>query len=132
MKDNSAEITPKNSKYDNKKRKKLISIIVLQVAVIIHALSGVFSKMASGHEFLTWEFILPYGLSLFCMLLFAVLWQYSLKRISLINAFLSKAMGTIWMALFGFILFKEAITIGRIIGLLLVIVGSFFVVFKDE
>ena len=96
-----------NENLDQSKRSdvavKVISIVILQVAVLVHALAGVFSKFASGNEFWSWAYWIPFGISLACTFAYALLWQLTLKRISLITAFLGKSLGTAWMALFGYL-----------------------------
>ena len=119
-------------KWDSDKKKKIYSLIALQVAVLIHSLSSVFSKLASGNPFFSWEYWIPFALSLGCTFFYALMWQIALKRLSLISAFLGKSVGTIWAAVFGCLIFKETLTPGKVIGLLLVLAGTFLVVTKDE
>ena len=114
------------------KESRIASVAILQIAVLFQAVAGVFSKLASGNNFWSWEYWLPFGASLFCTFIFALLWQVALKRISLISAFLGKSVGTFWMALFGCLLFQETLNFGKIIGLLLVIGGAFLVVTEHE
>ena len=120
------------AKYDSDKKKKIYSLIALQAAVFIHALAGVFSKLASGNLFFSWEYWIPFGLSLCCTFFYALTWQIALKKLSLISAFLGKSVGTIWTAVFGCVIFKEVLTPGKVIGLILVLAGTFLVVTKDE
>ena len=119
-------------KYDSDKKKKIYSLIALQVAVLIHALAGLCSKLASGNPFFSWEYWIPFALSLGCTFVYALMWQIALKRLSLISAFLGKSVGTVWMALFGCLIFKEVLTLGKVLGLILVLAGTFLVVTKDE
>lgn len=122
----------KKMKYDSDKQKKMYSLIALQIAVLIHALAGVFSKLASGNPFFSWEYWIPFAMSLGCTFFYAMMWQIALKRLSLISAFLGKSVGTVWMAVFGCLIFKEVLTPGKVIGLILVLAGTFLVVTKDE
>lgn len=131
MREENANILPDGIRH-RKDRRKWISILLLQAAVFIQSLAGVFSKFASGNNFWSWNYWFPFGLSLVCTGLYALLWQLSLKRLSLLSAFLGKAVGTVWMAIFGCLLFQEVLNAGKVVGLILVVVGSFFVVSEHE
>ncbi len=122
--------TPAKEKSNGKRI--IIGIIILQIAVIIHSFSGVFAKFASGNDFWSWEYWIPYGASLVCTLIYALLWQQVLKRVPLSTAFLCKSTGTVWVVVLGCLIFKEVLTVGKIIGLVLVVVGSLIVVDKNE
>ena len=112
--------------------KYVLYLLILQGAVLIHALAGVFSKLASGHPFLSWDYLLPFGTSLFLTFLYALFWQTALKRIPLISAFFLLFVGTVWTALFGVLIFHEQLTAGKIFGLVLVVLGALLVVTGNE
>ena len=113
-------------------KSRVAGVLILQVAVFIQSLSGVFSKFASGNDFWSWSYWVPFGISLLCTFVFALLWQIALRRLSLISAFLGKSVGTVWMAFFGCLLFREVLNFGKILGLVLVIIGSALVVTDHE
>ena len=119
-------------KTDTKPKGKALLLIGLQLAVLMFASSGVFTKLASAESFLSFNFLLLYGVAIFIMFIYAVLWQQFLKHIPLSTAYASKSVSTVWTMLFGFLFFKETITFSMMIGAIVIIVGVFIVVTADE
>ena len=113
-------------------RGKVFLLIGLQLAVLMFASSGVFTKLAAAESFLSFKFLLLYGVAIFIMFVYAVLWQQFLKHIPLSTAYASKSVSTVWTMLFGFLFFKETVTISMMIGAIVIIVGVFIVVTADE
>jgi len=104
-------------------KNKIGSIMVLQAALCLYSFAGVFSKLAAGYDFLSKEFILLYGGSIAVLVLYAVIWQQVLKRVPLITAYANKAIVVAWGMLWGILLFGEAVTIGQLFGILLIMGG---------
>lgn len=117
----------------NKKPKSRIFLLIgLQLAVLMFASSGIFTKLASAREFLSLQFLLLYGVAIMIMFVYAVLWQQFLKHIPLTTAYASKSISTVWTMLFGFLVFRETVTVSMMIGAVVIIVGVFIVVTADE
>lgn len=114
----------------NKTRIK--DLIFLQVIFFIYSFVGVFSKIASLESFMSVEFWFYYGISLVVLLLHTFLWQLTLKRFSLIIAFSCKSLVILWGIIWGRILFNEIVTINKIIGGAIVILGILFLVRENE
>ena len=121
-----------NTQNKKKTGSRLILLIGLQLAVLMFASSGIFTKLASAQEFLSIRFIVLYGIAIFIMFAYAVLWQQFLKHIPLTTAYASKSVSTVWTMLFGFLVFRETVTISMMIGAAVIIVGVFIVVTADE
>lgn len=119
-------------KRKNKSKGRMLLIIGLQLAVLMFASSGIFTKLASAESFLSIKFLCFYGLAIGIMFVYAVLWQQFLKYIPLSTAYASKSVSTVWTMLFGFLFFQETITLSMIIGAVVIIVGVFIVVTADE
>ena len=66
------------------------------------------------------------------LLLYAVVWQQILKRISLSTAYASRATGVIWGVVWGVIIFNEGITWNMILGTLVILLGLYLVVTSNE
>ena len=81
------------------------------------------SKFASGQVPFSFRFFLFYGLEILILGIYALIWQQVLKKFKLTTAYANKAATIIWGIIFGVIFFKEVITIKKIIGALIVIVG---------
>ena len=111
-----------------KKKAKIKDIFILQLVIAIYTLSTVFAKFASGQEFLSFEFILFYGIEMVILGLYAIIWQQLIKKFDISVAYANKAMGLLWSIL----IFNDTITIKNIIGVIIVIVGTIIVNSEDE
>ena len=103
--------------------KKMKSILLLHIFIMIYSMTGVLSKMAAGESFLSFKFCLLYGLMIMLLGVYAIGWQQIIKNIPLTTAFANKAVTTIWGLIWGMLIFKESITLGKIAGVVLVAVG---------
>lgn len=115
-----------------KNKAKIKNYLFLHILIFILSFSGVASKFAAKHEFLSFEYILFYGISIFVLGFYALAWQQVLKRIPLTTAFCNKAATIIWGMLWGVLIFGEQITINMIIGAVIVLIGVCLVVTSDE
>lgn len=113
-------------------KKQLKYFAFLHIIIFLLSLGGVASKMASGKEFMSFEFILFYGLVILDLGIYAILWQQMLKHIPLTTAFCNKAVGIIWGMLWGALIFQERITANMVIGAVIVLIGVCLVVTSDE
>lgn len=110
------------------------SFIYLHLLLFTYSLGTIFSKLASKEHFLSFKFCIFYGLVLFILFLYALLWQQVLKKIPLITAYANKSITVIWGILWGYIFFDESITIFKIIGSIIIIIGVYLFVsdIKEE
>ena len=70
-----------------KKKTKIRDICILQAVIAVYTLSTVFAKFASGQEFLSFEFILFYGIEMVILGLYAIIWQQLIKSTSMIYSY---------------------------------------------
>ncbi len=108
---------------DQKKRFQIKDILMLQIVFFIYSINSVVAKFASAQEPFSLNFILLYGLELCVLGVYALLWQQLIKRMELSVAYSNKAVVLLWAMVFGALLFKEQITLTKVAGILLVIVG---------
>lgn len=108
---------------DQKKRFQIKDILMLQIVFFIYSINSVVAKFASAQEPFSLNFILLYGLELCVLGVYAILWQQLIKRMELSVAYSNKAVVLLWAMVFGALLFKEQITLTKVAGILLVIVG---------
>lgn len=106
--------------------------IILHLSLFFSSLSGVASKMAAKSTFLSWEFFLYYGLVLFIMFAYALIWQQVLKHVPLTLAYANKPVSLIWGMVWGAIFFGEKIRLSMIAGALIIFAGIYLVVTSDE
>ena len=103
---------------DQKRKFQIKDILMLQIVFFIYSINSVVAKFASAQEPFSLNFILLYGLELCVLGVYAILWQQLIKRMELSVAYSNKAV-----VVFGALLFKEQITLTKVAGILLVIVG---------
>lgn len=110
---------------------KIKELLILQFIIMIYTLSSVVAKFASGEEFLSFNFILFYGLEILILGIYAILWQQIIKKFDLSVAYANKAMSLLWALLWAVLFFKENISIKNVIGVIIVIIGT-IIVNKDD
>ena len=108
---------------DQKRKFQIKGILMLQIVFFIYSIISVVAKFASAQEPFSLNFILLYGLELCVLGVYAILWQQLIKRMELSVAYSNKAVVLLWAMVFGALLFKEQITLTKVAGILLVIVG---------
>ncbi len=92
------------------------NLLLLAAAFLVYSSESIFIKLASNEETMSVSFIIYYGLAICVLGVYAVLWQFVLKRISLSIAFMCKSITLILILLIAHILFGETITINNILG----------------
>lgn len=108
------------------------SLLLMQGSALIYSVSNIFSKYASREGGLSLKFILFYGLSLFVMFVYAILWQQILKRVDMIVAYSNRLVAMIWGVVWGVLIFQEQLTLFNIIGTFIILIGLYLVVSDDE
>lgn len=106
------------------------TFLLLHLLLAVYSLSSVFSKLAASESFLSFKFCMFYGLVIFLLMIYALFWQQVIKRLPLVLAYANKAVTVIWGMIWGAVLFNEGITIKKVIGAVIVIVG--IVLFAKE
>ena len=120
-----------NNKLEVRKKVSIKTIMILQIVVMVYTLSTVSAKFASSAEFMSLKFIICYGIEIFILGVYAILWQQIIKKIPLSIAYANKAISLLWSIIWAVLFFSETITIKNIIGIIIVIIGT-MVVNSDE
>ena len=102
---------------------KAILYVALHLFLMVYATSGLISKLAAGEEFLSLPFILLYGTEILLLAFYAIGWQQFIKRMPLSVAYANKAVTVVWGCIWGMLIFHEHLTVGRIVGAMLVLAG---------
>ena len=111
---------------------KLKNFLFMQFATLIYSLSSICSKFASAETFLSFRYILFMGLMVFCLGIYAILYQQILKKNPLSVAFANKGTTILWAILLGYLIFREEVTVFNIIGALIVLCGIIFMAREGE
>ena len=90
---------------------------------MVYSLSGLVSKTAAGVPFLSWQFCLLYAALIALLGVYAIGWQQILKRMDLTTAFSNKAVTVVWGIIWGALFFLEPVTIPKIVGAAMIVVG---------
>ena len=105
---------------------KAKALIFLHMILVMYSLGGVFAKFAGTQEFGSVYFFIYYGIELLILLLYTIFWQQIIKILPLTLMFANKAITIIWGIVFGMVIFGEKLTLGKIIGSVLIILGIIF------
>ncbi len=110
------------------------ALLLLFFTLLMYSACSVFAKL-SGNAMEagdTTGFLVFLALEFLMLVVYSLLWQFVLKQLPLNVAYASKALCTLWTCLFGILLFHEGITLGKALGLLLVLGGVYLVVTDHE
>lgn len=102
---------------------KISSILFLLITNLIYATVGIYTKLASQQEFLSWKYLLAFVGAIGVIGVYAILWQQIIRRIELSTAYMFKGTTIIFTMLFAHWLFGEQITWNNIVGAIIIIVG---------
>lgn len=109
------------------KNPNLRQTFFLHISILVFSTTGIFSKMAANNInqngiFDIWTFIFG-GLMLLNCGIYAIFWQQNLKHFEVNVAYAHRAVYNVWSLLWAFLIFSEEITVGNIIGTVLIIAG---------
>lgn len=111
---------------------KLKNYLFLHASLLLYSIGAIFAKIASTKTFLSFEFILYYGLFLLVLFIYAILWQQILKRFPLTVAFANKAITILWGIIWGCLFFGETLRWGMLLGSIIIVSGIYLVVSDDK
>lgn len=98
-------------------------ICALVAVNLLYACVALFTKFASQQEFGSKAYCLGLVGAIGVMGAYAICWQQILKRVELSAAYMFKGTSIIFIMLFAFALFGEAITIMNVIGAIVIVIG---------
>ena len=106
--------------------------IILQLSILLDAMSGVASKLARNHADNRMLYILLMGSVIGLMGVFALLWQQILKHMSLTFATTFRPFRSVYTLLLSALIFSEKITLRNGLGVLIIIAGILIGAKEDE
>lgn len=98
-------------------------IFIMHVMLLFYSAGSISSKLASKETFMSFRFLLLYGILLLVLAGYAIGWQQVIKHLPLTTAYANKAITIIWGILWGSLVFHERVTVGKLIGALFVLGG---------
>lgn len=98
-------------------------LFCLHIMLMIYSMSGICSKLAAQEAFLSPRFCLYYACIIFLLGFYAIGWQQIIKRLPLTTAFANKAVTIVWGIIWGAVFFHERISVGKIAGAVIVVIG---------
>lgn len=110
------------------------SFLWLHITLLLYAVVSIFAKyaglaMAAEQRSATFFWL---GLEFLTLLVYTLLWQQTLGRMPLSFAYSNKAICTLWSCLFGILFFGETLTLGKAVGIIVVLAGVWLVVSDHE
>ena len=112
--------------------------LALQAVFLIYSFTSLSQKIASSflpknagtteeflQQLLNWKLILSAGLVVLLLGVYAILWQQVIKRFQLSVAYANKAITLLWALVWGVFIFHEDLTVGKVAGILLVMIGIY-------
>lgn len=113
------------------KKSALKDYALLHCSFLIYSFVAVLSKLAALQGMFTIRFFVFAVLEVAVLGIYALLWQQCLKRFSLIKAYANKGIVVLWNLLWAAVLLHERITLGNMLGSVIIILGI-VVVSSDE
>lgn len=99
------------------------TLLLLHALLMLFSLSGICSKLAASHPFMSREFVLLYGGMVLILAVYALGWQQVIKRMPLTSAYANRAVTIVWGIVWGVTLFHETVSPAKIVGAAVVLVG---------
>ena len=107
------------------------ALLILHILLLLYSFADLASKFAAGNVFLSWGFIICYGIVLVILAGYALGWQQIIKRMSLTTAYANRGITVVWGIFWGFVFFGESITLFKIVGAIMIIVGIALFSYSD-
>ncbi len=102
-------------------------VAILQAVVVIYSIASMMAKFASGQPVESLRFWIFFGLDVFFLGVYAILWQQMIKRFELSVAYTNRAMALLWSVVWSVVVFHEQLTLLKAAGVLLVMAGTIIV-----
>ena len=102
---------------------KVKAVLLLHGLLVFYSLCSICAKLAAGQEFMSLGFILFYGGMIGVLGVYAIGWQQVIKRLPLTFAYANRAVTVVWGIVWGVLFFGESITVLKLVGAALVLVG---------
>lgn len=107
--------------------KKTRQLFILHLNILLFSFTGIFSKLAASSVSKNGAFcintLIFAGLILLNCAVYALFWQQNLKHFDVNIAYAHRSVYNVWSLLWSVLIFSEKITVGNILGTVLIIAG---------
>lgn len=97
--------------------------IILFAAIFASSFVTVFSKTAVKYPLFSYKFLFFYGVALFILVGYSIIWQLILEKITLISAYLARGILFVLIYVWSAVFFHESISNTEIAGAALILLG---------
>ena len=98
-------------------------LILLHIFLMVYSTGGIVSKLAAREQFMSLRFLSLYAVEILILGVYAIGWQQFIRRMPLSVAYANKAVTVIWGCIWGVLVFHEQLTVGKVVGGLMVLCG---------
>ena len=102
-------------------------LFILHLNILLFSFTGIFSKLAANSVNQNGVFsihtLIFAGLILLNCGIYALFWQQNLKHFDVNIAYAHRSVYNIWSLLWSVLIFSEEITVGNVLGTVLIIIG---------
>lgn len=102
---------------------KINRFVLLFSGYLLYSLVAVVAKSSAAFSLNSAASLIRYLLGLCMLVVYALLWQISLKRMSLSLAFMCKGSLVVFALFWSQLIFRETLTLFNVLGVILVIAG---------
>ncbi len=99
----------------------------LHALLLVFSVSGIFSKLASKHPFLSSQYLINMFIVLVIFGLYAIFWQLILKEMTISSAYAHRSILVIWGFIWGWLIFDEVIDLRMILAAVLIMFGLWLI-----
>lgn len=101
--------------------------IKLHVLLFVFSISGIFSKLASQHPFLSNQYLIYMFIVLLIFGTYAIFWQMILSKMTVSGAYANRSVLVIWGFIWGLLFFNEVIQLKMILSAGLIMFGLWLI-----
>ena len=99
------------------------SFIQLILSYLIYSCESIFSRLAAGCAFMSWQYVMYVSCAVLILGVFAILWQQVIKRMPISDAYMFKGLTIIFVLILASLFFGEKVSTMNCIGAAIIIGG---------
>ena len=104
-------------------KNSIYSYIQLHITIWVYSVTTILIKLASRYDLISKEYLVFFFFMIVVLGVYAILWQQVIKKFDPSVAYSNKSVTTVWTIIYAHFLFGESITVSKIVGALLIVLG---------